>query len=82
MLEEYKKRLYNDRVMQIKQGTFTPLVFTTTGSMGPECLQYHKSLAEKISNKSGDRYSGSDVLHQVQAQLHVCQVLPVMSARK
>ena len=37
--EEEKKRQYNERVMQIEQGTFTPLVFTTTGSMGPECLQ-------------------------------------------
>ena len=55
--EQEKKRQYNERVMQIEQGTFTPLVFTTTGSMGPECLQYHKSLVEKLSNKSGDRYS-------------------------
>jgi hypothetical protein len=55
--EEEKKREYNERVMQIEQGTFTPLVFTTTGSMGPECLQFRKSLAENHSNKSGERYS-------------------------
>ena len=51
------KRAYNERVMQIQQGTFTPLVFTVAGSMGPECLQYHKYLAEKLSNKTGERYS-------------------------
>ena len=51
--EDEKKRAYNERVMQVEQGTFTPLVFTVAGSMGPECLQFHKSLAEKISNKSG-----------------------------
>ena len=55
--EESKKREYNERVMQIEQGTFTPLIFTTTGSMGPECLQYHKSLADKIASKTGERYA-------------------------
>ena len=55
--EAEKKRAYNQRVMQIEQGTFTPLVFTVTGSMGPESSIYHKSLAEKISEKSGEKYS-------------------------
>ena len=43
--------------MHIEQGTFTPLVFTTTGSMGPECTLYHKTLAEKLASKSGERYA-------------------------
>jgi hypothetical protein len=60
---EEKKRKYNDRVMQIEQGTFTPLVFTITGSMGPECLQFHKSLAEKLASKSDERYS--DVMNYI-----------------
>ena len=55
--EEAKKREYNERVMQIEQGTFTPLVFTTTGSMGPECIAYHKALAERLSTKTGERYA-------------------------
>ena len=55
--EEAKKREYNNRVMQIEQGTFTPLIFTTTGSMGPECILFHKSLAEKLAAKSGERYA-------------------------
>ena len=65
--EAEKKRMYNDRVMQIEQGTFTPLVFTSTGSMGPECLQYHRSLAEKLSNKTGDKYS--DVMCFIRCKL-------------
>ena len=32
--ENEKKRKYNSRVTEIEQGTFTPLVFTTTGGMG------------------------------------------------
>ena len=62
-----KKREYNDRVMHVEQGTFTPLVFTITGSMGPECLQFHKSLAEKLASKSGERYS--DVMNYIRCKL-------------
>ena len=32
--ENEKKLKYNSRVTEIEQGTFTPLVFTTTGGMG------------------------------------------------
>ena len=78
--EEEKKRQYNERVMQIEQGTFTPLVFTTTGSMGPECLQYHKSLVEKLSNKSGDRYS--EVMCFIRCKLSFMCVRSSLSARK
>ena len=37
-------------------GSFTPLIFKTTGVMSHECTVFHKSLAEKISTKRGDRY--------------------------
>ena len=52
-----KKRLYGKRVTEIEQATFTPLVFTTTGGMGEECLKYHSRLAELITNKKGEVYS-------------------------
>ena len=54
--EAEKKRQYNQRIMQVEHGTFTPLVFTTSGVMAPECLLYHKALAHKISEKKGERY--------------------------
>jgi len=65
--EDEKKRAYNERVMQVEQGTFTPLVFTVAGGMGPECLKFHKSLAEKLSNKSGEKYS--DVMSFIRCKL-------------
>ena len=37
--ENEKKRLYARRVLDIEQGTFTALVFTTTGGMGKECVR-------------------------------------------
>ena len=55
--EEVKKREYNDSVMQVELDIFTPLVFTITGSMDPDCLQFHKLLAEKLASKSDERYS-------------------------
>ena len=55
--ENEKKRQYAERVMEIEQGTFTPLVFTTTGGMADECVKYHSRLAELIADKKGDSYS-------------------------
>ena len=43
-----KKRQYPERVMEMEQGTFTPLVSTTTGEMADECVKYHSRLAELI----------------------------------
>ena len=55
--ENEKKRSYSRRVLDIEHGLFTPLVFTSTGGMGPECLRFHSRLAELIANKKGEHYS-------------------------
>ena len=34
--EKEKKRQYNERILQVEHGTFTPLVMSTTGGMGHE----------------------------------------------
>jgi hypothetical protein len=54
--EKEKKRNYNDRVMNIEHGTFTPLIFSTNGGEGPECSMFHKHVAERIAMKTDDRY--------------------------
>jgi len=43
--------------MEIEQGTFTPLVFSTTGGMAEECRRYHNGLAELLAIKKGEDYS-------------------------
>jgi len=43
--------------MEIEQGTFTPLVFSTTGGMAEECRRYHSRLAELLAIKNGEDYS-------------------------
>ena len=51
--EEEKNTQYNKRVMEIKHGSFNPLVFTTSGCH--ECTKFYKALAEKLSIKKGER---------------------------
>ena len=55
--EREKKNLYNDRIIHTERGTFTPLVFATTGGMAPECVRMNKRIAELISTKRGEQYS-------------------------
>ena len=55
--EDEKKRLYANRVLEVEQGTFTPLVFTTTGGMAVGCKRFHSRLAELIAIKKGEEYS-------------------------
>ena len=54
--EDEKKRKYAERVNEIEHGTFTPLVFTTTGGMSKECKTYHSRLAQLIATKKGEQY--------------------------
>ena len=65
--ERQKKAAYNERVIQCEHATFTPLVFTTTGGMGPECQRLNKQLAELISQKKNERYS--DVMMHIRTKL-------------
>jgi hypothetical protein len=54
--EQQKKNHYNTRVVEMEHGTFTPIVLTIKGVMGPEANCFHKTLAEKIATKTGERY--------------------------
>ena len=65
--ETEKKNNYNRRIMEVEHGTFTPLIFTTTGVMGHECTIYHKNLAEKLSVKKNERYE--DIVRYLRVKL-------------
>ena len=49
--EKEKKRNYNNRILQIENGTFTPLVFSIYGSLGREYTKFYSKLAELLSDK-------------------------------
>ena len=55
--EKEKKKNYNQRIMQVEHSTFTPLIYSVNGGIGPECEQFHKHLTEKIAEKSGEQYT-------------------------
>ena len=42
--EMEKKRVYNDRIIQVKHATFSPLVFFTSGGEVPECQRFHQKI--------------------------------------
>ena len=49
--ENEKNRSYGNRVLQIENRPFTPLVFATNGIVGKECIRFHKRLVETIVDK-------------------------------
>ena len=49
--EEQKKREYDARIREVEQGTFTPLVFTTSGGMAPQAITFYAHLAQRLSEK-------------------------------
>ena len=54
--EQTKKREYGDRIREVENGSFTPLVFATTGGMGREATLFYKRLADQISKKNNTTY--------------------------
>ena len=54
--EQEKKRSYNNRIMNVEHGTFTPLVFSLTGGEGPETSMFHKHISQQIAIKTEEKY--------------------------
>ena len=46
-----KKRAYNERVLPVDHGSFTPLIFSIYGSMGRECHKFYSRLSDLLSEK-------------------------------
>ena len=55
--EKEKKKQYNERILQVEHGTFTPLVMSATGGMGRECQKFYTRLSESVAEKRGQNYS-------------------------
>ena len=65
--EQGKKRSYNDRILNVEHGTFTPLIYSINGGMGPEAMRYCKLLCDKISYKKKQKYT--DVMNFYRCKL-------------
>ena len=55
--ENEKKRHYEERVCNIECGTFTPLVFSAAGGMGPTATTFYKRLAFLFSERLHKSYN-------------------------
>ena len=65
--EQQKKTAYNARIIEIEHASFTPLVYTTNGAMGPEADRLHKTLCDKLAQKTNCSYS--DTMNYVRKRM-------------
>ena len=76
--EKEMKRKYQQRVIDVEMGSFTPLVFGTNGGMGKEYKLYLSSLADKLSRKNGESYASAiswlrtRISFEILRSLHTC----------
>ena len=49
--ETVKKKAYNERVIQVEHGSFTPIVLSAMGGFGVETSRFVKRLIEKVAGK-------------------------------
>ena len=71
-----KKRTYNERIIQVEKGSFTPIVLSTFGGMGPEADRFHKRLAELIAEKRNETYSS--VVNYIRTRLRFCLLRSIL----
>ena len=55
--EQEKQRSYDERIREVEHGSFAPLVFSTSGGMGPAARVVYKRIASLIANKQKKHYS-------------------------
>ena len=55
--EQEKKRCYNERVLEVEQSSFCPLVFSVMGSMGNEAEKFYRRTADLIAQRTNQRYA-------------------------
>ena len=57
--EAEKKRAYEQRILEVEQSTFTPLIFSATGGMAKQCTTFYKRLASLLADKWEHPYSST-----------------------
>ena len=79
--EKEKKRKYSSRVINTEKSSFVPLVYSTAGSVAPECEKHHKRVAELLSNRRNEKYADliinkiNNKINLNLTQLHQCNSL-------
>ena len=76
--EQEKCNLYRDRVREVEKASFEPLVFLTTGGMGPQCTSTVKKLARMIAEKRQESYA--DIMSFIRTKLRFSLLRSVLIA--
>ena len=81
--EKKKKDKYNDRVIQIEHGSFTPVVLSSSGGFGREGSCFVSRLIDKIAEKQGTEKSlvANYVRSKVSFELVRAQVACIRGSR-
>ena len=69
---------YEERVIESEKGSFAPMVFLTTGGIGPQCVSILKTLADRIAAKREEMYS--HVISHVRTKLRFALLKSVLIA--
>ena len=68
--ENEKKRVYNERILEVEKSSFTPIVFSTTGTMGREAERFYRRLAVLLSGKT--KQTIPDAVRYIRQRLSFC----------
>lgn len=81
--EQNKKTKYNDRVIKVEHGTFTPVVMSSMGGFGKESNRFVLKLVEKVAEKKGIEPSivANYIRTKVSFELVKCQVNCIRGSR-
>ncbi len=78
--EKEKKTKYNDRILQVEKASFSPLVFTTSGGMGPECEKLNKKIAQRMSTTTRRKEHYSKIMNHIRTRLRFALLKSVLVA--
>ena len=59
--DKEKRHEYQQRVHEVENASFTPLIFTTTGGMGDAATQFYKRLPNLLSAKHSLSYGMAEM---------------------
>ena len=62
-----KKRSHEEWIGEVEHGTFSPLVFSTSGGMGPIATTVYRRIAALVAEKRGQHYSKT--LHWIRCKI-------------
>ena len=76
--ERTKKYKYNERIIQVEKGTFTPIIGSTFGGWGPEANRHHKRIATLMAEKKNESYA--DTINYIRTRLRFSMLKSVLMA--